>query len=119
VTPSRLDERIGFREVCGHGLFDEKIEAHFKKSATHAGVINSGNGETYSVDLPTQFLKAREGASAKLGGDASGTLGVDVVDANEISTFHLAIDARVVAAELAGADHSDTYLVGIGYHVHF
>jgi hypothetical protein len=119
VTPSRLDERIGFRDVSGHGLFDQKIEAHFKKPATYAGMINGGNGEAYSVSLPAQRLKAWEGAGAKLGGHVGGTLGVDIVDADEIRTFHLAIYARVVAAKLAGADHSDTYLFGIGYHVHF
>ena len=101
------DERVGFIERCGDGLFDEHVNSGCENAGTDARVFGSGHGEAHGVNaIGRECVEVAKNARAEFRGHFLRALGIGVDDADELGAFDFAPDANVVASEIADADNS-------------
>ena len=101
------DERVGFVEGCGNGLFDEDVNSGCEDAGADARVFGSGHCEADGVDaVGRERIEVAENARAEFRGNFLRAFGVGINDADELSAFDFAPDANVVASEIANADDS-------------
>jgi hypothetical protein len=105
------DERVGFIEGCGNGLFDEDVNSGCEDAGADARVFGCGHGEAHGVNaVGRERVEVAENARAEFRGNFLRAFGVRVDYADEFGAFDFAPDANVVAAEIADAD--DRYADG-------
>ena len=107
------DERVGFVERCGDGLFDEHVDSGCEDAGADARVLGCRNGEADGVDaIGRECVEVAKNAGAEFRSNFLRAFGVGIDDADELSAFDFAPDANVVASEIADADdsHADGFL---------
>ena len=108
------NERVGFIERCGDGLFDEDVDSRCEDAGADTRVLGSRDGEADGVNaIGGERVEVAKNAGAEFRGNFLCAVGVGIDDADELGTFDFAPNANVVAPEIADADdcNSDGFLV--------
>jgi hypothetical protein len=103
-----MEQRIGLREIHGHGLLNKNVEPHFQKPAAHLRMRDCRDGHAGGVRAPAQFIETLQDLRLKFRGNGRATFLILVEDANEFRAFNLAVHTRVVAPKFARTNHGDT-----------
>jgi len=115
LFPCQGNEVVGFSEGGGKRLFDEQVEPGMEQRGGYRVVMDGGNGDGGGVETEVRgeqrgrVWKNGDGVSGSGVGGAGG-VGLDGGDQGDsvIGDLQLTVDAKVVAAEGAGAGNGDT-----------
>jgi len=108
------DERVGFIERCGDGLFDEHVNPGREDARADTRVFGSRDSEAHGVNaIGRKCVEVAKNACAEFRGNFLCAIGIGIDDADELGAFDFAPDANMVASEIADADDSyaDGFLV--------
>src|SRR2546429_536903 len=108
VFPGCMEQRIGLREIHGHGLLNKNVESHFQQTAAYLRMRDRRDGHTRGVRAATHFIEALQDLRLKFRRNGGATFLILVEDANELRAFKLTVHTRVVASEFACTNHGDT-----------
>jgi hypothetical protein len=102
-------EQIGFGNRNRNGFFHKHIHSQFHELAADACVFAGRYGDARCIDSAAQSFNIAEHGRAKFVGYALGAFGSRIHDADQLHPFELAVDARVIAPEVAHTDDGDAY----------
>ncbi len=101
------DERVGFVERCGDGLFDEYVNSGCEDAGADARVLGGWDGEADGVDaIGRERVEVAKNAGAEFRCNFLRAVGVGIDDADKLGAFDFAPDANVVTPEIADTDDS-------------
>src|SRR5712664_3013675 len=118
VNLRRRKQRIGLREIHGHGLLDQNVKPHLHQPAAHLRMHDGGHGHAHRVGAPMQFLKSRKYFGLKFLRDRRGASRILIVYTDQLRAFDFTVHAHVIASEFARSGNGDTDLLPLCRRTH-